>query len=90
MNPAKNDPVTRNDAELIFRLLDVITAEIHRLFDAGMVLERADDYEVEKIRNKIDRKQGDVKKLRQMLTKTRQYISRRKELERQRQKKKTS
>ncbi len=87
MNPNQNNPVTKNDAELIFKLLDIITAEIYRLFDSGMVLdESAGEYELEKLQNKMASKQMEIQKLRQMISKTRQYITRRKQIERQRKK----
>ena len=85
MTTTPQPPVTRDEAELIFRLLDVITSEIHRLYDSGMVLdESVDDYELEKLRGKISQKQGEMARLRQMLVKTRAYIARRKSLERKR------
>lgn len=87
MNKLLSDPLTQNDAQLIFKLLDIITAEIHRLFAAGMTLdESVSGYEADKILNKIDRKQQDIQRLRQLLAKTRQYIARRKAFDKQRQK----
>ena len=86
MKELKNAPVTSKDAELIFKLLEIITNEIHRLFEFGAV-DESSDYEVDKLQAKIANKQNEIARLRQLVSKARLYISRRKEVERQRRKK---
>ena len=80
----QSQPVTKDQ---LLAILDLLASRIEAIFDEGMVLENADDYEMEKTRMKIAAKQDEIRRLRQLLTKTRGIISRRRELEKERQRK---
>ena len=86
MNTQKNNktPVSHEDAELIFKLLDIVTDEIHRLFEFGATLdESTEEYELERLQSKIASKQDEIRRLRSMISKTRQFISHRKTIQKQ-------
>ena len=88
MNTIQDQPISQ---EQLLDLLAYLASKLEDIVSNGLVLsETAEDYEVEKVRLKISQKQGEIQRLRQQLTKLRSIISRRKQLDRQRSKTKTS
>jgi hypothetical protein len=80
------EPVTKNQ---LLDLIDLLSRKIESVFsdgflENGFLTETADEYEVEKVRLKIQAKQDEIRKLRQLLMKARNVITRRREFEKQR------
>jgi hypothetical protein len=82
MNSIANAPISQ---EQLLDLLALLAAKLDAIVSNGLILsENADDYEAEKIRLKISQKQGEIARLRQQMAKVKNYITRRKRLEKQR------
>lgn len=80
---SSSQPVTQ--AQLL-DILDLLTKRIEDIFTDGMILNEADDGQIAALKNKIERRQGDIRSIRKLISRLRTQQAKQREPRRNRRK----
>lgn len=74
-----NQPVTKDQ---LLDILDLLTRRIEDIFTDGMILSESDEGQISAWKNKIERRQGDIRSIRKLISRLKTQQVKKREQER--------